>query len=134
LRLSTLAAINSQPGVGSAVSARVGGTFRIRWTLVHDSPRLYAEAGGTGIVEDSLISEPAFGHREVQNVETRGAILRDAPTFVRPRDGDYHLAAGSPGVDEGSDDPSDCSNEPEGEDCVLDWGRYGNTPESTPSE
>ncbi len=134
VRLATLNEISSPANRGSSVGARVGGQFDVRWAILHDSPRVYAELGGTGVLQDSLIAEPADGHPEVQNVETVGEILRDVPSFIRPRDGDYRLNVGSPGVDEGPADPAECAEEPEGNDCILDWGRHGNTADATPSE
>ena len=134
LRLMTMSQVSTPPNRGAAVGALVGGRFDVRWSIFDESPRLYAEAGGTGTVQDSVLSAPVPGHPEVQNVQTVNRIVREAPQFLRPRAGDFRLALGSPGVDEGPADPQECGDEPEGADCVLDWGRYGNTGDATPSE
>jgi len=132
--LMTMASVSSPPGRGAAVGAAPGGAFEVTRSIIFDSPRVVADLGATGALEDVLLSEPAPGHAAAQNVATVGVVTEPSPEFVDERGGDYRLEVGSPGVDAGPADPAVCGDEPEGAACILDWGRYGNTDQATASD
>jgi hypothetical protein len=122
---SAVSVINSTiAGNPTGISlASANGGLTLRNSILANTVDLVGVTDGGGI-SYSLIGDGQF-------VGVNGNISAD-PLFMDAANGDYHLQAGSPGIDAG--DPADAyANEPEPNGCRVNLGAFGNTTQAAVS-